>query len=125
MTLPPDFPWRRGMTAILPDGTRALVTSTCTPPGRSVEVLAEVGDEIVVVVWRITPDPNDGATLGALLAEVRRKHGLPDLYVKPLLPAGWVVTRPFTRPAIAWFDVWAPTEFDALLAAWNARPGKP
>lgn len=124
MTLPPDFPWRRGMTAILPDGSSALVIGVVSD-GVHLLVLSPRHGERPVPLALVRPDSRDGATLGALLEEVRRKRGLPDLYVKPLLPAGWVVTRPFTRPAIVWFDEWALTEFDALLAAWNARPVKP
>lgn len=71
----------------------------------------------------ILDDPT-GSTTGCLAAFCRGLWKLPDLYCRPLLPGGWVVTRQFTHPAIGadFDDCHGNTEAAAWRAAILAHP---
>lgn len=125
MTLPPDFPWRRGMTAILPDGTRTLVLRADAEEVETEDVIYEVETR-----RHLRPDPSDGATLGALEQAVGEAY-----------PEWPVVCTVYRGSAQEWQVVGRYKDYarrhdhdtlgagvsrhDALLAAWNAQPVKP
>lgn len=120
-----DFPWRRGMSsngAVLTDADIVAVRQ---------------GD-----TYGMAPDRTDGATRGAFLDAVREAFGEPLLHVRPAA-GGWLMYR-VANPGLSerdevlltdgsWFDAaeWgnsdgpirAATEWDAIEAAWNVRPG--
>lgn len=97
------FPWRPGMR---------------TTTGRR---LTEHGEGSIPPL-HATPDPNDPATLGALLGVVREVHSAPRAYLWPNRGASeWAVycetTLSQREPLGA-----GPTEFEALLDAYEAAP---
>lgn len=73
------------------------------------------------------PDLTDPATLGALLGAVREAYQEPRIYAKPY-GGGWACIGVPTPGADGLAGMLAPilghgpTEAEALLAAWNARP---
>ena len=139
------FPWRPGMRAIDAQGRpwRLYVGA--------VGLLCAQGEpEGYVARWAgspesagTRPDPDDGATRGALLDAVREAWGFPDLYPRRMsegrAPHVWSVTPP-TGHEPPFREGWGfvvgcakgqelarrvgiqPSEFAALLAAWEAAP---
>lgn len=106
------FPWRRGMTAIDERGERWLIVES---DGKD---------------WaQCRPDPDDGATKGALLDAVRKAWAAPAAQVTP-----YVRWDPHAQRMV--IDEWMvclndaedrmfrghSSEFAALLAAWEAAP---
>ena len=82
------------------------------------------GDSGYYPAWTLTaecadplPDLTDPATLGALLGAVRVAWGCPTAWVWWSTVEGWIVTRG-DGDRIGQ----GPTEAEALLAAWVARP---
>jgi len=76
----------------------------------------------------VVVDPTDPATLGCLLALVREAWGEPMAWLEPRIGCGWVVKRPDTTgawPGPIPFAIGAgTTEWDALVAALAAAPGR-
>lgn len=123
------FPWRPGMRAInaqgrpwrLYVGADGLLCAQGEPEGY---VARWVGSPESVGA---RPDPADGATKGALLDAVREAWGDPHISVVPVERynansdrwemVGWSV-RGCVRDRLAQ----GASEFDALLAAWEAAP---
>lgn len=99
------FPWRRGMTAIDERGELWLVESDTKN-------------------WaQCRPDPNDGATRGALLDAVREVWKDPDAYAYHDDDEWCVpIAHNGTFNANDWLLFAGPSEFAALLAAWEAAP---
>ena len=105
-------------------------------PGPGLNWFADVGpgyqsgvDRILAEAWgrgqlqpKILLNDPTGATTGCLAAFCRGLWKLPDLYCRPLLPGGWVVGRPFTRPGIVFDGVHGPTEAAAWRNAILAHP---
>jgi len=133
MTTPTDFPWRAGMR-ILPNdaggGRYARIlrmddeVATVIAVEMPVACSREVGPWIEA--WNEhadtdedMPDEDDPATLGALLGAVREAYGDAAMYLRPTL-YGWTCFNEVEAVVAN-----RATEFEALLAAWNARPVKP
>lgn len=135
------FPWRPGMRATtaqrlvcvlaVRDGM-ALCAWDAGVPG------AEQARSAWVALDALTPDRADPTTLGALLGVVREVYGVAgcpraaEIYIQPQTnDVGWVVFRR-GRPSdtcggLGGPPKWKPlaigsTEFDALLAAYEAAP---
>lgn len=115
--IPPDFPWRAGM--LFRWMGQPLCVYDTPPDGR---LRSWVGDYLDTFdPDGLEPDPTDGATLGALLVAVREAWG-------PAFGTGVLHLRPYDATRWAVFSCGTAltepqaTEFDALLAAWNARP---
>ncbi len=72
------------------------------------------------------PDANDGATKGAFLDAIREAWDAPCLHVRPEIgQSGAVIWRAWNGAPlvdVAGCDITGPTEFSALLAAWEAAP---
>lgn len=114
------FPWRPGMLTTC--GRRVIEVNGDTPSmwvDRHGYLQTSEG-----VSWQASrqPDRTDPATLGALLGAVREAHGSPDLHLRPIismfsgLVGSWGVCL-YHEPT--WTGL---TEFDALMAAWEAAP---
>lgn len=140
--IPNDFPWRPGMNAIGegPEGKRALRLHgierhptglglrggafdwRITSFGRWRELYG--GDQIGQLMFSVSPQPDDAATIGALLGAVREAYKDPTITVHRL-PRMWQVRALVVHDdrqysySIRGEDE---TEFAALLAAWNNRP---
>lgn len=127
------FPWRPGMLDL--NGHRILAVG---PDGRPLVWAVERYGEPRIIhyqpfmgdLWeRCQPDPNDGATKGALLDAVREAWGAPAAQVTP-----YVRWDPHAQRTV--IDEWMVClndaedrmfrghsyEFAALLAAWEAAP---
>lgn len=136
ISIPPDFPWRGGMLWHVDGGECPLCCGaagfrwheadgsengeTCPCSGRAPDWTPKPWEPRGAV-----PDPTDGATRGALLDAVRKAWGDPFAYV----------TRGGGSEEIGVWHVHidagshrvsrrGSTEFDALLAAWAARPDR-
>ena len=76
------FPWRPGMRGRFEDWDAPIRVLACDDT--QAWVIHENDAMPIAFVCDLdslhTPDPNDGATLGALLAEVQRVWGFDDLY---------------------------------------------
>lgn len=112
MTVPADFPWRAGMLDAT-SGDRMF------------------NDDVILRVDGIDsgceklpdsarPDLTDPATLGALLGAVRVAWGCPTAWAWWSTVEGWIVARGDGGRIGQ-----GPTEAEALLAAWAARPTVP
>lgn len=131
------FPWRAGMRTkcgmlVIEGGSCGLIGYR---PGIGVEDLGREDYE---------PDPNDGATKGALLEVVRGLWGFPDLYPVRVsegrMPHTWRVGAAQDHDEPPYREGWGfrgrcvkegelarrvgiqPTEFAALLAAHQESP---
>ncbi len=117
------FPWRAGMRAIDKDGRfwrlfhgpDATLFVQSEPPSYCGEW------ERIRGALGAAPDPNDGATKGAFLEAVREAwgeaFGTGVINVRPYDATQWACyccNMAMTEPQ--------PTEFAALLAAWEAAP---
>lgn len=104
------FPWRPGMLAACGMRVVAVADGRLTFPGEGVSAAGH------------TPDRNDPATLGALLGVVREVHSAPRAYLWPNRGASeWAVYRETTLSQREPLGA-GPTEFDALLDAYEAAP---
>lgn len=118
-TVPPDFPWRPGMLDGSSGDHMFSDTHILRVDGIDSGVEERPGD-----AW---PDYTDDATVGALLGAVRVAFGEPRIHCKPY-EDGWAVIGVPTPGAPGLAGMLAPilgdgpTEFSALLAAWDARP---
>ena len=120
------FPWRRGMSS-----NGAVLT-----------------DEDIVAIkqsdsYGMSPDRNDPATLGAFLGAVREAFAEPLMYLIPG-HSSWLICRRVDESDGdgdevlltdgSWFPIdeegnehppiRGATEWDAIEAAWNVRPGR-
>lgn len=118
--IPADFPWRAGMVYITPDGVRGRIVDDKD----HVRPVGGVKNYRPGKTWGwpmpsgVKTDPNDPATLGALLGAVREAYGDPNAYVMFARSiAAWVFCAHTYDPIESYIG-----EADVLLAAWNARP---
>lgn len=119
MTSPHPFPWRVGMRAIRhSDGVAGRVVACA---------FGWIEVHETNYCWSPTecrPDPDDGPTRGALLDAVREVWGDPGAYCAPVRTGdGWLVWadddgQPDSKSSVGH----GPTEFAALVAAYNAAP---
>ena len=138
--IPKDFPWRAGMQTTT--GLRVFSTSGPYPL-----VIADDDQrsrpKVYALPFDAKPDLTDPATVGALLGAVREAWRSPHAYVR----RNGTIRTDDNRIVPAWevCDLYLDdegaraigasrrgsvncalllSEFDALLAAWNARPVK-
>ena len=134
--IPADFPWRAGMLwtanghgCPLCHGAGGFrwYEADGSENGERCSCCGRVPDASGWQPFGAEPDPNDPATIGALLGAVREAYHDPSMYIAPT-----TMLRP-DGTAPMWFAYTGngrgpvgsgPTEFTALLAAWNARPNK-
>lgn len=123
------FPWRAGMLAVLNTGIARGQVLRVRPDGRLDVWCAVPAQRQARVVWSpdtCHPDPEDGATLGALLQALQERldaQGLPqagDVYLQPQTNGpGWVVFRR-GRPTDTCGGLGGPPKWKPLAVADSA-----
>ena len=111
------FPWRAGMRSL--SGLTVLL-ATASEVVRWVDRAGVVYD-FRAQLWALDeqPDPNDGATKGALLEVVRELWGAPMSFVDWSPEDGWLCWIRTSETIASWSGA---TEFAALEAARVAAP---
>lgn len=127
--IPADLPWRRGMRLTATCDGQPVAGTYVTAGYVWLDDVAPFGewdhDRAVAFEMLVNPqpDPTDGATRGAFLDAVREAYEDPTLCaIYDHEARVWNVGR-WEDHGLALRGRGGPTEWDAIAAAWGARPG--